>query len=113
MKLYSAMLSISLGLFFSASAMECGGKVTKETDEDTLCVREVLTQTNEEKRAELVVSKCVDKEKGSVSYSGWMSYPINNETTQCTSFGNRKDKEHVMYQKLEQYWLKLQEQLNF
>ncbi len=39
MKLYIAILSISLGSFFVASGMQCGGEVTKKTGEESTYIR--------------------------------------------------------------------------
>ncbi len=70
MKLYSAMLGISLGLFFSASAMHRGGKVTKSIDEDTSYVYEILTQENTEDGTYLCVTKRINQETKFAAYSG-------------------------------------------
>ena len=120
MKLYSAILGISLGSFFSASAMKCGGEVIQKRQDENKFIRETLTQKNDQEKKYLIISKRENKETKALSYSGIIGDLFYDEKTSTydilsgmnqTWLGDFDDKTSEDYKKLEQDWLKLQKQL--
>ncbi len=120
MKLYIAILGISLGSFFSASAMTCGGEVTKKIQDEKKFIRETLTQKNDQEQKYLFISKRENKETKALSYSGIIGDLFYDEKTSTydilsginqTWLGDFDDKTSDGYKRLETLWSELNSQI--